>query len=54
MTKVQWSDVWNLYINVSKCKVMHIGKRNPEVEYTMKLNNDAQKINTLVKKKISV
>ena len=25
---------------------MHIGKRNPEVEYTMKLNDDEQKINT--------
>ena len=23
----EWSDMWNLYFNVIKCKVMHIGRR---------------------------
>ena len=41
LTKVhKCSELWNLYFNVSKCTVMHVGKRNPKVEYTMKLNDD--------------
>ncbi len=34
----EWSDLWNLYFNVSKCKVMYIGKNNPETKYNMKLD----------------
>jgi len=41
----EWSDKWNLYFNVTKCNVMHIGKRNPEYEYEMKVSNGEQKIN---------
>lgn len=40
----KWSDDWNLYFNVSKCKVMHIGRNNPKSDYTMKLEKDVQKI----------
>ena len=29
-----WSDDWNLYFNLSKCKVMHTGKKNPGHEFT--------------------
>ena len=43
--------MWNLYFNVSKCKVKHVGKRNPEFEYTMKFNNDVQRINSWYKEK---
>ena len=25
-----WSEKWNLYFNAKKCKVLHIGKNNPE------------------------
>ena len=32
-----WSDKWNLYFNVEKCKVLHVGKNNPEHDYN-KLN----------------
>ena len=24
-----WSDKWNLYFKVEKCKVLHVGKNNP-------------------------
>jgi len=36
----QWSDKWCLYFNVSKCKVMHIGKKNPKHDYIMKGQDD--------------
>ena len=32
-----WSDKWNLYFNVEKCKVLHVGKNNPEQNYDMKM-----------------
>ena len=32
-----WSDKWNLYFNVEKCKVLHVGKNNPEHDYNMKM-----------------
>jgi hypothetical protein len=31
----EWSDTWLLKFNAAKCKVMHLGSRNPKVEYTM-------------------
>lgn len=41
LTKVQgWSDIW---------MCMHIGESSQEFEYTMKLNDDVQKINTVMK-----
>ena len=33
-----WSLKWNLYFNVQKCKVLHVGKRNPKCEYVMENN----------------
>jgi hypothetical protein len=41
----KWSDKWNLYFNVSKCKVMHVGKSNPLNEYTMKMGDNIEFIN---------
>ena len=26
---VEWADKWQMQFNVSKCKVMHVGKKNP-------------------------
>ena len=40
----EWTEKWNLYFNVSKCKVMHIGKNNPKTNYFMKIENEQQKI----------
>ena len=35
----EWSNEWNLYFNVSKCKVMHIGRTNEERVYKMRQDN---------------
>ena len=32
----EWSDTWQMPFNVNKCKVMHIGHRNPESAYNLK------------------
>jgi hypothetical protein len=32
---VNWSDTWLMRLNYEKCKVMHIGKRNPGHKFTM-------------------
>ena len=34
-----WSINWQLYFNTGKCKVLHIGKNNPELDYKMKLGD---------------
>jgi hypothetical protein len=31
----QWSRTWQLHFNTSKCKVMHLGKKNVKEDYTM-------------------
>ena len=30
-----WSEKWKLPFNVKKCKVLHVGKNNPHIPYTM-------------------
>ena len=32
----EWSDIWQLPFNDSKCKVLHVGSYNPEHSYTMR------------------
>ena len=32
--------MWNLYFNVTKCKVMHIERKNEETDYKMKVNEN--------------
>ena len=32
---VDWTRVWLMQLNLEKCKVMHLGRGNPEKEYTM-------------------
>ena len=32
---VTWADTWGMEFNVTKCKVMHVGRNNPRSEYTM-------------------
>ena len=39
-TLLEWSDTWTLYFNVTKCKVMHIGRKNKETDYKMMVNED--------------
>ena len=30
---VEWADKWQMQFNVSKCKVMHVGQKNPRSLY---------------------
>ena len=39
-TLSQWTNEWLLSFNIDKCKVMHIGKNNPKLEYTMITENE--------------
>jgi len=32
---VEWSETWNMQFNAKKCKVIHIGKNNPNHQYSM-------------------
>ena len=32
---VTWADTWEMEFNITKCKVMHVGKDNPKADYTM-------------------
>ena len=32
---IQWTNLWKLYFNDSKCKCLHIGKTNPKHKYTI-------------------
>ena len=40
----RWTETWNLYFNVSKCKVMYMGKKNPKTEYYMQIEQEKQKL----------
>jgi hypothetical protein len=42
----RWTEVWNLYFNAEKCKVLHLGKNNPCNNYTMTLNGTTTNIMT--------
>ena len=33
---VEWCDQWLMKLNIDKCKVMHIGYKNPKIMYYMK------------------
>ena len=39
-TLSQWTNDWLLSFNVDKCKVMHIGKNNPKLDYAMRTDNE--------------
>ena len=30
-----WQNTWGLHFNLDKCKVLHIGKHNPTLDYTL-------------------
>ena len=32
---VEWAEDWGMKFNVDKCKIMHVGRNNPEYEYYM-------------------
>ena len=35
----KWSETWKLEFNASKCKVLHIGKKNPKTSYSINNRN---------------
>ena len=39
-TLSQWTNDWLLSFNGDKCKVMHIGKNNPKIDYIMRTENE--------------
>jgi hypothetical protein len=44
---VKWSETWQMQFNISKCSVMHIGNKNPRLEY--KMNDKIIKTEKVVK-----
>ena len=40
----KWTETWNLYFNVSKCKVMYMGKKNPKADFYMQIEKEKQKL----------
>ena len=42
-----WADKWDMEFNIDKCKVLHIGRNNPQHSYSMKgqilSNTDSEK-----------
>ena len=40
----QWTIKWLMFFNIDKCKVMHIGKDNPNFEYEMSDNQESLRI----------
>ena len=41
---VTWTDTWLLRFNTDKCKVLHIGKKNPHFDYFMTNGDNVNKI----------
>ena len=37
---VKWSDKWGLKFNPDKCKILHLGNRNPNFTYYMEIENE--------------
>ena len=31
----EWAEDWGMKFNIEKCKIMHVGRNNPQYEYTM-------------------
>ena len=43
-----WSNKWQLNFNIGKCKLLHIGKKNPEEIYVMHQNNILTSIDSVI------
>ena len=37
---VKWTNVWLMRLNINKCKIIHVVKRNKKYEYTMSSYED--------------
>ena len=48
---LEWSTKWNLFFNDTKCKIMHIGKNNPLITYTMQNTGGETEVSTISEEK---
>ena len=46
-----WSDKWQLYFNVDKCSIMHLGSNNPQHSYSMVHNGQVIPIKVTTEEK---
>ena len=47
----EWCDTWSLYLNLSECEVLYIGKDNPWNDYKMKVGTDLVNVQTCTEEK---
>ena len=47
----EWSEKWLLKFNGSKCKILHLGKNNPQYEYTIKDGDVIKKLEVTTSEK---
>lgn len=45
---VEWADKWQLRFNADKCKVLHLGKKNPKFSYSMRQHGSDQTVSLQV------
>ena len=43
---LEWSDRWLLRFNSEKCKILHVGKNNPNYDYVMNVNDTLVNLET--------
>ena len=41
---VDWADIWQLRFNADKCKIIHLGRTNPQSHYTMRFTNSTEQV----------
>ena len=46
-----WCDKWSMCLNSSKCKVMHFGRANPEMEYFIGSGSERVKLEKIEQEK---
>jgi hypothetical protein len=52
---INWSNIWQLKFNADKCKILHLGHKNTNHQYTMKSNNSQTDLkSTTVEKDLGV
>ena len=38
-SSLEWSNMWNICCSSTKCKIMHIRRKNQEADYGIKIND---------------
>ena len=47
----EWTEIWLLRFNTTKCKVLHIGKNNPQYDYYMQNGTEKYKLESTTAEK---